>query len=105
MPSTYMRCVARFWYHLHSLKNVKNTHGRVLILVKLQAKACNFTKINTPPWKFFIVQMEVLNCTNGTKSRNASRIFNFSFKTGVFPDSLKINKMTLIHKEDSKLII
>ena len=68
-------------------------------------KSVNFTKINTPPWKFFIVQMEVLNCTNGTKSRNASRIFNFSFKTGVFPDSLKINKMTLIHKEDSKLII
>ena len=25
------------WYHLYSLKNVKNTHGRVLILVKLQA--------------------------------------------------------------------
>ena len=53
MPSTYMRCVARFWYHLHSLKNVKNTHGRVLILVTLQAKACNCTKINTLPWVFF----------------------------------------------------
>ena len=25
----------------------------VLILVKLQASACNFTKINTPPWVFF----------------------------------------------------
>ena len=25
------------WYHLYSLKNVKNTHGGVLILVKLQA--------------------------------------------------------------------
>ena len=24
-------------------KNVKNTHGGVLILVKLQAEACNFT--------------------------------------------------------------
>ena len=40
-------------YHLHNLKNVKNTHEGVLILVKLQALACNFTKTNTPPWVFF----------------------------------------------------
>ena len=26
----------------------------VLLLVKLKAKACNFTKINTPPWVFFM---------------------------------------------------
>ena len=25
------------WYHLYNLKNVKNTHGGVLLLVKLQA--------------------------------------------------------------------
>ena len=25
------------WYHLHNLKNVKNTRGGVLLLVKLQA--------------------------------------------------------------------
>ena len=25
------------WYHFYNLKNVKNTHGRVLLLVKLQA--------------------------------------------------------------------
>ena len=24
----------------------------LLVLVKLQAEACNFTKINTPPWAF-----------------------------------------------------
>ena len=30
-----MRCA--IWYHLCNLKNVKNTHGGVLILVKLQA--------------------------------------------------------------------
>ena len=41
------------WYHLCNLKNVKNTDVGVLILVKLQAEACNFTKINTPPWVFF----------------------------------------------------
>ena len=34
-------------------KNVKNTHGRVLLLKKLQAKACSFTESNTPPWVFF----------------------------------------------------
>ena len=46
--------VARYaiWYHLYNLKNVKNIHGGVLILVKLQALAWNFTKINTPLWVF-----------------------------------------------------
>ena len=46
-----MRCA--IWYHLYNLKNVKNTHGGVLILVKLQAQACNFTKIITLPWMSF----------------------------------------------------
>ena len=46
-----MRCA--IWYYLYNFKNVKNTHGGVLILVKLQAEACNFTKINTPPWVSF----------------------------------------------------
>ena len=35
-------------------KNVENTHGGVLLLVKVQASACNCTKINTPPWVFFM---------------------------------------------------
>ena len=46
-----MRCA--IWYHLYDFKNVKNTHGGLLILVKLQASACNFTEINTPLWVFF----------------------------------------------------
>ena len=54
---------------MYNFKNVKNTHGGVVILVKLQAKACNFTKINTLPSIF----SRFLNCTNGTKSRNASQ--------------------------------
>ena len=47
--------VVRFaiWYHLYNFKNVKNNHRGVLILVKLQALACNFTKINTSPWVIF----------------------------------------------------
>ena len=40
------------WYHVHNFKNVKNTHGGMLISVKLQAEACIFTKISTP-WVFF----------------------------------------------------
>ena len=39
------------WYHLYNLKNVKNIHRGVLLLVKLQA--CTFTKSKTPPWLFF----------------------------------------------------
>ena len=41
------------WYLLCTLKNVKNTHGGVLLLVKLQDVACNFTKSSTPLWLFF----------------------------------------------------
>ena len=37
-----MRCA--IWYHLYNLKNVQNTHGGVLILVKLQANK-KFTKM------------------------------------------------------------
>ena len=47
-----MRCA--IWYHLYNLKDVKNIHGGVLILVKLQTEDCNFTKINTLPWVFFM---------------------------------------------------
>ena len=34
-----MRCA--IWYYLYNLENVKNTYVGVLILVKLQALACN----------------------------------------------------------------
>ena len=46
-----MRCV--IWYHLYNLKNVKNTHGGLLLLVNLQTLACNFNKSNTPSWVYF----------------------------------------------------
>ena len=32
-----MRCT--IWYYLYYLKNVKNTYGRVLLLLKMQAEA------------------------------------------------------------------
>ena len=59
-----MRCV--IWYHLHNLKNVKNTHGEVLFLVKLQAST--LLKVKLLHGRF----LRFLKCTNGTKSRNAS---------------------------------
>ena len=34
-------------------KKRENTHGGVLLLVVLQAEACDFIKSNTPPWVFF----------------------------------------------------
>ena len=34
------------WYHLYNFKNLKNTHGGVLLSVKLQV-------FDTPPWVFF----------------------------------------------------
>ena len=33
----YILMFCAIWYHLYNLKNVKNTHGGVIILVKLQA--------------------------------------------------------------------
>ena len=53
------------WYHLYNLKNVKNTHGGVLILVKLQA-----LKLALLHGYF----SHFLNCANGTKSCNASQM-------------------------------
>ena len=41
------------WYYLYNLKNVKKTHRRALLLIKLQAESCNFTKSNTPLWVCF----------------------------------------------------
>ena len=42
-----MRCA--IWYHLHNLKNMKNTHGGVLLLVKLQALFVQFKKREKHP--------------------------------------------------------
>ena len=63
-----MLCV--IWYYLCNLKNVKNTHGGVLLLVKLQAKVYNFNKINTPPWVF----SRFFNCIDDTKLHKASQV-------------------------------
>ena len=48
----HMRCFARFGT-ICSIWRVNNTHGRVLLLVKLQSEVCNFAKSNVPEWVFF----------------------------------------------------
>ena len=48
-----MRCA--IWYHLYNLRNMKNTHEGVLLLVKLQAFSLQLHLLNTPPWVFFHV--------------------------------------------------
>ena len=60
-----MRCA--IWYHFYNFKNVRNTHGGVLLT--LAASICNFIKSNIPQWVF----SRFLNCTNGTKLRKASQ--------------------------------
>ena len=62
---------------------MKNNHGGMILLVKLQALACNFTKSIPPPWFF----SRFLNCTNGTKSCKASNIVtinNINTKLGEY---------------------
>ena len=58
-----MRCA--IWYILYNLKNVKNTYGGMLLLVKLQAKS------NTPQWLFFTF----LNLYKWYQSRKTSGIW------------------------------
>ena len=80
------------WYDLYNLRKVKNSHGGVLLLLKLQSFSLNFTmqafslsvtfskvvmllsnvtKSNTSPWVFFFF----LDWANDTKSRKASHIW------------------------------
>ena len=66
-----MRCAV--WYHLYKLKNVKNTHGGVSILVKLEASSLKPATL----LKLILVHgcfSRFLSCVDGTKSRNAPHI-------------------------------
>ena len=71
-----MCCAIR--YHLCNLKNVKNTHGGVSLLVKLQVEAYNVTtESNTAPrfstknfdlkWNHVLVIKFTESCTAGGK--------------------------------------
>ena len=56
-----LRCAV--WYYSYNLKNVKNTHGGVLLLVKLQDSLLKITLLHGCFSRF-------LNCANGIKQRN-----------------------------------
>ena len=62
------------WYHLHKLKNLKNTHAGVLLSVRLQPSGYSFTKVAL--LHGCLLQTCFLSCTNGFKSRKASHIQN-----------------------------
>ena len=42
------RDLSKEWIGLFDKKKRDNTHGKILLLVKLQANACNSIKSNTP---------------------------------------------------------
>ena len=56
----YEKSLCIIWHHLCNLQNVKNTHGKVLLLVKF----------NFSPWVFSCF----LNWINGTKLCKASHL-------------------------------
>ena len=58
------------WYHLYNLKNQKNTHGGLLLLVKLQAKPPTLLKVTLLHGCF----LGFFNSTNCTKSHKTSHI-------------------------------
>ena len=76
----------RYLVQFAQFKNMKNYHGGVFLLVKLQAKAWNFTKSITPPWvlfkflklyKWYIIVQSVsyVSLSNLVHSINLSRLF------------------------------
>ena len=63
-PEIALVMVCAIWYHFYISKNMKNTHGGVLLLIKLQAKV-------------------FLNCKNSTKSRKVSHYFSLLGRVAV----------------------
>ena len=60
------------WYNLYNLKNVKNAHGGVVLLLSCRLKPYNFIKSNTPPWVFFrLFQLKMI------PNRATHHIFRF----------------------------
>ena len=87
----YKCCALRDLVSSIQFKNVINTHGGVLFLVKLQASACNFAKSNTPPSVFFtfkIAQMVpnrakclILECVVAESTSVDLQTFTISLKS------------------------
>ena len=72
------------WYHLHNLKNVKNTHGGVLLLVKLKVTLL-----------YWYVSRFLNYISNGTKLRKLSLIVSNCLQW--FPRFLKHINSNIFH--------
>ena len=71
-----MHCA--IWYHLFNLKNVKNTHGGVLLLFKLQASATG-SILETRGWyiKKFSIAAAMLSNSNSFDDALHSHLYFF----------------------------
>ena len=83
-----MRCA--IWYHLYNLKNVKNNHGGVLILVKLQA-ASHISKdlvfqSNSLHFNIFLKQLFKSDLQN-----SCSEIFGKFYRKKLMAKSVQLN--------------
>ena len=61
------------WYQLYNFKNIKNTRGRLLLLVKLHADSATLLKVTLLHGCF----LRFLNSVNGAKSCKAFEIYAF----------------------------
>ena len=99
-----MRC--EIWHHSYNLKNVKNTHGRVLLLVNLRPRTVTLLKVSLLHGCF----SRSLNCTNGAKSHKPSQISSRAI-SGFWVGRILIledcwtNSATLPDKEKRRTII
>ena len=84
-----MRCA--IWYHFYNLKNVKSTHGGVLILVKL----LKLTLLHGYFSRF-------LSCTNGKKSRNAPHLKRSPCKSKLCSKPIVLRPLKRQKHEESK---
>ena len=62
------------WCHINNLKNVKDTHEGVLLLIKLQAEAYNFSKVALLHGCFFHVFNIVLVVASRAKCLISKRV-------------------------------
>ena len=89
-----MRCL--IWYHLCNLKNMKNTHGGVLILVKLQASA-RYQYIN-------LVTIQYKNCLSIFKRNffwyDFCNFVSFKFYVKISPAEVSLRNSAFDLDED-----
>ena len=82
-----MRCA--IWYHFYNLKNMKNTHGGVLILVKLQAEAWS---LSSPSDEAYSTSIRInFNCYKCKKFDGLFSCVNLVLHEAYFISGKKLN--------------